>query len=216
MAEGPGLHTRIVTILKVGFPVLAAGLLLSIFVLRPAQEAVMEIVFSEADLDQLGKGMQITNPTFTGTTRNGDAFRFVAALVEPDAAPPTRADISKLSGELDFTDGAQLSLSADSGDLRIAERSLDLAGSVRVRVSDGYQLAADRLTIDLSSGVLTGQGNIVGTGPMGTINSETLRVEPVETAAADRRFLFGNGVHLVYGSPRDITGSSSETMDPSR
>ena len=75
MARGPGLHTRIVAILKVGFPILAVGLILSVFVFRPAEDGESEIVFSQGDVDELGKGLQITNPTFTGTTREGDTFR---------------------------------------------------------------------------------------------------------------------------------------------
>ena len=49
------------------------------------------VVFSPGDVEALGSGLRIDNPTFTGTTEGGDRFRFTAELVEPDAAPPQRA-----------------------------------------------------------------------------------------------------------------------------
>lgn len=216
MAGGPGLHTRIVAILKVGFPILAAGLFLSVFVFRPEDDEAGAIVFSEADLDQLGKGLQITNPTFTGSSREGDAFRFVADLVEPDAAPPTRASISNLSGEIDFTGGMELAIRAETGELTIADHMLDLAGSVRAETGDGYVLTAEQISIDLARGVLKGRGDVETTGPVGHIRSETLEVAPSRAGATDRRFSFGNGVRLIYDPPQDPHGIADETPDPPR
>lgn len=216
MSNGPGLHTRIVAILKVGFPIVAAGLFLSVFVFRPEEDEAGAIVFSEADLDQLGRGMQITNPTFTGASREGDAFRFVADLVEPDAAPPTRASISNLSGEIDFVSGLDLSVRAETGELTIADHMLDLAGSVRAETGDGYVLSADQLSIDLAHGTLQGRGDVETTGPMGHIRSETLEVAPSRAGATDRRFSFGNGVRLIYDPPQVPDGIADETPDPSR
>jgi lipopolysaccharide export system protein LptC len=216
MADGPGLHTRIVAVLKVGFPILAAGLILSVFVFRPSQDEGGEIVFSEGDVDDLGTGLQITNPTFTGTTREGDSFRFNAELVEPDAAPPTRATISTLRGEIQFAGGQRVNISAEAGALEIPERTLGLEGTVRLRTADGYQLSADQLTIDLDEGVLTGRGDIDGTGPMGRIRSSTLRLAPTQAGASDRRISFGDGVHLIYDPDRDPANPSDETPGSSR
>ena len=47
-----------------------------------------DLVFSPGDVEALGEGLRIANPTFTGTTRGQDTFRFTADLVVPDAAPP--------------------------------------------------------------------------------------------------------------------------------
>lgn len=201
MAEGPGLHTRIVAVLKVGFPILAAALLLSVFVFRPSDDEGAEIVFSEADLDQLGQGLQITNPTFTGMTRAGDSFTFEADLVQPDAAPPTRASITRLRGEIDFADGTMLAITSDRGELKISDQILDLAGSVRLATPDGYDLTADQLSVDLGAGVLEGRGDVHGTGPMGRVTSETLDVRPSSGDKETRVFSFGNGVRLIYDPP---------------
>ncbi len=201
MADGSELHTRIVALLKIGFPILAIGMLMSVFVLGPSEEDGAEIFFSEADVDQLGQGLQITNPTFTGKTESGDSFIFKADLVEPDAAPPTRATITRLRGEIDFGTGTTLSVSSEGGELEIPDQILDLAGSVRLATPDGHDLAADQLSINLADGVLTGRGQVRGTGPMGRITSETLEVRPSAPGSETRLFSFGNGVRLVYDPP---------------
>ncbi|WP_424934026.1 hypothetical protein [Amaricoccus macauensis] len=208
MADGPGLHTRVVAILKVGFPLLAAALLLSVFISQPSDEDGAEIVFSEADLEELGSGFQITNPTFTGTTRDGDPFVFEADLVVPDAAPPTRAAITRLRGRVTLSGGTEVQLSADEGELTIADRVLDLAGSVEIHVPGGYDLVADTVVLDLAAGTMRGEGNVEGAGPMGEIRSETLEIVPSGDDASERRFSFGNGVRLLYDPPAPTTESS--------
>lgn len=201
MAQGPGLHTRIVAILKVGLPLIAAAMLLSIFLIQPDGDQGGEIIFSEADLDQLGQGLQISNPTFTGTTRAGDRFRFTADLVQPDAAPPTRASITNLAGEINFADGQRLDVKAQGGELEIASQILELAGDVRLHGATGYDLAADRLSIDLAKGVIEGSDEVETTGPFGNIASGTLRIAPSGAEKDIRLFSFGNGVRVIYDPP---------------
>jgi lipopolysaccharide export system protein LptC len=210
MEQDPGLHTRAVAVLKVGLPLIAVALLFSVFLLRPSEDRGGEIIFSEADLDQLGQGLQISNPTFTGTTGAGDRFRFTADLVEPDAAPPTRASITHLDGEIDFEDGLRMEISAEGGDLEIPDQILDLAGSVKIRTSEGYDLQAERLSVDLAKGVIDGGGAVEGDGPLGRINSGTIHVAPTASGNDIRRFSFGNGVRVIY-DPAESGAEPTET-----
>ncbi|MEM8572104.1 MAG: hypothetical protein AAGG56_14535 [Pseudomonadota bacterium] len=215
MATGPETHSQIVAVLKVTFPVLAVAILLSLFFFAPSDDQQAEIVFTEADLAQLGQGMRITNPTFSGMTQGGDNFRFEADLVEPDAAPPSRATITRLRGEIYFDASIRIDVSADAGDLSIPDQTLDLAGSVFVQAPDGFDLSAEQLSVDLALGALAGQGDVVGTGPMGRITSETLEVTPSPMGEGNRLFSFGNGVRLVYDPSADpFTRPDREAADP--
>lgn len=198
MATGPGLHSRIVAILKVGLPLVAVGLLASLFLVQPDGRLGGNVVFSSGDVDALGSGLQITNPTFTGTTRSDDRFRFTAAKVVPDAAPPKRAAISELSGTLDLKDGPEITLSAREGDLDIPTQRLDISGDVIITTSDGYRMATDRATIELRAGALVASGQVTSTGPLGEITSGTLHVAPSTESGEARRFSFSDGVRVVY------------------
>jgi lipopolysaccharide export system protein LptC len=200
MARGPSLHSRVVGVLKVGLPLVALGLLASLFLVQ-TDDSLGGLVFSQGDIDALGEGLRITNPTFTGTTRGQDAFRFTADLVEPDAAPPERARITRLGGEIAFHDGPVVEIEADHGDLHIPTERLDLAGNVRIRTSEGYRMAAEQATLDLAAGSLVAGNVVETTGPLGRIDSGSLTITPAATSGEVRRFSFGNGVRLIYDPP---------------
>jgi lipopolysaccharide export system protein LptC len=201
MPAGPGLYSRVVAVLKVGLPLVAAGLLASLFLVQTDDRLGGNVEFSPGDVEALGSGLRIDNPTFTGETRGGDRFRFTAARVEPDAAPPERARIADLAGTLQLLNGPAVTLKADTGDLHIPSERLDLTGEVVITTSDGYRLVADKATLDLRAGGIVAGDKVVTTGPLGAITSGSLHVAPAAAAGDARRFSFSDGVRLVYDPP---------------
>jgi lipopolysaccharide export system protein LptC len=201
MASGPGLHSRVVAVLKVGLPLVAVGLLASLFLVQNDDRLGGNVVFSPGDVEALGSGLRIDSPTFTGTTRNEDRFRFTAALVEPDAAPPQRARITTLAGTLWLHNGPEVTVSAERGDLDIPTQRLDLSGEVVITTSDGYRMVTDKATIDLRAGAVVAGDEVVSTGPLGAITSGSLHVAPAADSGEARRFSFSDGVRVVYDPP---------------
>lgn len=201
MALRPEVHSRVVTILKLGLPLVALALVASVFLVQTEDRLGGTIAFSQSDLAELGDGLSLRNSVFTGTTRSNDRFRFTAALVVPDAAPPKRATITTLDGRLDLTDGPTVTLLADTGDLDIPSQRLDIAGNVHITSSDGYDLTADKGTIDLVSGSFVAGDTVRTTGPVGAITAGNLHVTPDAATGEARRFSFSNGVHVVYDPP---------------
>ena len=171
MAAGPGLHSRVVAILKVALPLVAVGLLLGLFVGPPDDRSDGGLVFAPGDVEALGSGLVVRNPTFTGVARGGDRFGFTAATVEPDAAPPSRVAITRLSGDVELADGPTVSVSAATGDLDVATQRLDLVGDVDLATSDGYRIRAERATLDLRAGSMIASDTVESTGPLGRIDS---------------------------------------------
>ncbi len=201
MATGPGLHSRVVAVLKVGLPLVAVGLLASLFVVQNDDTLGGNVVFSPGDVEALGSGLRIDNPTFTGTTRSEDRFRFTAAVVEPDAAPPQRARIATLAGTLWLHNGPEVTVSAARGDLDIPTQRLDLSGQVVITTSNGYRMVTDKATVDLRAGAFVAGDEVVTTGPLGEITSGSLHVAPAAESGEARRFSFSDGVRLVYDPP---------------
>lgn len=203
MAVGPGLHSRVVAILKVGLPLVAVAMLAPLFLISTETRTEgRRIVFSDADLAALGSGMRVTSPVFSGETAEDDRFRFSAAVVTPDAAPPTRAEIATLSGEIDFVDGPTMRLAAAAASLDIEARRMTLRGPVSLSTSDGYAFVAEEVRLDLGAGAMEAEGAVEGAGPMGRIASGRLSVSPPVGHDDARTFLFQDDVRLVY-DPRD-------------
>jgi lipopolysaccharide export system protein LptC len=198
MAAGPGLYSRAVAVLKVGLPLIAVAMLAGLFVISDDGRRGGELVFSPADLAALGQGMRVARPVFSGVTEGLDRFRFTAAEVAPDAAPPTRAEITALAGRIDFADGPAVDLRAAAGEIDLERQILTLEGAVRVDTADGYAFAAERVTVDLRAGGLVAEGGVAGDGPMGRIDARRLAVSAPEGREQTRRFLFEDAVRVVY------------------
>ncbi|MFO1142365.1 MAG: hypothetical protein U1E59_08245 [Amaricoccus sp.] len=206
MASDDRWHSWIVSVLKIGLPLIALGLLAALFLVQ-TDDTIGGVVFSQGDVDALGAGLKVSNPIFTGTTRGEDRFRFTAALVVPDAAPPQRAAITDLAGTVDLHDGPQITVKAATGDLDIPTQRLDMAGNVVITTSDGYALDSDRATLDLRVGAVVAGNKVVGSGPLGQITSGSLHVAPSDAKGTARRFSFGDGVRLLYRPPGNEQGT---------
>ena len=200
MAAGPGLYSRVVAVLKVGLPLIALALLAGLF-LSPREEQGGGVVFSPGDVEAFGEGLRISNPTFTGTTRADERFHFTAELVVPDAAPPERAAITRPAGTIELEGGPVVTVEAERGELHLPSQRLDLVGDVRIETSDGYRLDTEKATLDLRSGAFVAGDAVEGTGPLGTITSQSLHVAPAAETGEARRFSFSGGVRLVYDPP---------------
>jgi lipopolysaccharide export system protein LptC len=201
MANGPGLHSRVVAVLKLGLPLVAVGLLAALFLVQTDDTIGGGVMFSRGDVDALGSGLRITNATFTGTTESEDRFRFTADEVVPDAAPPERAAITRLAGTVELKDGPVVTLAADTGDLHIPTQRLDMAGAVTITTSDGYRMLADKATLDLKAGTLVAGDAVETSGPLGQITSRNLLVMPAAPTGDAQRFSFAGGVRLIYDPP---------------
>jgi lipopolysaccharide export system protein LptC len=197
--RAPGLRSKIVAILKIVLPLVAFGMLLGLFVHDP-DSGGGDIVFTDADLEALGDGMRLSNPTFSGVTDDSERFRFSAALVVPDDAPPQRAAITDLSGSIAFASGQELEVIADAGEIDMTTRMLQLTGNVQIETSDGYRVDTEQLDIDLSSGRIAAADGAQGAGPLGQIDSGALAIEPTGSED-DRLFTFGGGVRVIYDPP---------------
>jgi lipopolysaccharide export system protein LptC len=214
MAVAPDLYSRLVAILKVALPLVALGMLSALFLVQSDDRLGGEIVFSRADLAALGSGLRISDATFSGTTRTEDRFQFVAASVVPDAAPPTHAAITDLSGSIEIADGPSVSVAALSGELDIAAQRLRLDGEIDIETSDGYRMRTQRMDIDLRAGTLDAGEPVLAEGPLGRIESRTLSITPAASTGDARRFLFGNGVRVLYDPPAPTDRETPCTGSP--
>ena len=196
----PDFRSRIVTILKVGLPLVALGMLSALFLIQTDDSLPGGgISFTEGDMEALGEGLSVTNPVLTGTSEGDDRFRFTADRVVPDAAPPTRADMTNVAGRIDLERGASIDLTAPAAALDLDAQRIAIQGPVHITTSDGYDMRAAGMDVDLASGVLEARDSVESEGPLGSITSGSLRIEPSGPSDQGARlFSFGNGVRVIY------------------
>ena len=204
MAAGPGLHSRVVAILKVGLPLVALGLLPALFLVpdrRPAGRRRRLLAGRRRGARQRA----CRSPTRPSPAPPAAATASASppTLVVPDAAPPERAAITTLAGDARAARRAGGDGRAPTtGDLDIPTQRLDLAGEVRHR-DLGRLPHRRRARRRSTSGPAPSSPATRSRAPgrSGAITSGSLHVAPAAATGEARRFSFGDGVRLLYDPP---------------
>ncbi|MEM7544921.1 MAG: hypothetical protein AAF367_05235 [Pseudomonadota bacterium] len=175
--------------LKILLPIAAIGVFASLFLFSNARFSD-GISFDGVDLSSLEEGLKLANPRFTGTTNRGEPFLVTAEWALPNAPQPTRVELSKVAGEFVLNDGRLIVLSADTGILRPEDKVLFLTTGAKLTTSDGYEVSADRASINARTEEMEASGEIMARGPIGEITSDTMRAARVVVNGDDSAYIW--------------------------
>jgi lipopolysaccharide export system protein LptC len=196
MADG---HTSLVRGARLLLPVAALGLMSTMFLAADRVDPDDAIPFAEVDVSMRARDQQLTAPRFAGVSQGGAAFAITAARARPDQDDPRRMTAEAVA--LDVVDPSQATLALTAGLARIdtATRSLSLEDGVRIVTSTGYDINAPRMHGRLDRLDVGAEGGVSGTGPLGDLSAEAMRL--TEDADGAQRLLFTGGVDLLYVPP---------------
>lgn len=194
-------YTRLVGLLKVLFPLIALGLLSTLFLLSRSVDPETQIPFADTEIQERLRDQQITAPFFSGTTVNGDEISFSAAKVTtPDGSTGGNMALDARA-ELTLVDGTVITVDANETTFDIAADRVELTGDVVFETSAGYVLKTDRITAAMSSLNVTSPGAVSGTAPDGTLNAGAMTLSKPDADGA-AQLIFTNGVTMVYSPKR--------------
>ena len=211
MGLGVGGYTRFVTVTKVVLPLIAIGLLGTVFLFTSDDSLEGGFSFSEADLDTLESGMRIVKPRMFGSNPNGDLYNFVADELLPDSLTPSLVEAQKISGEIQYQTGGTVQLSAGKAEFMVEGNQIRLSGGMLVVTSDGSRVTGEGLLAELDTGKLISNGAVSATSPLGSIQAGNFRVELVEANDEEKQMIwFENGVMLSF-KPESWTKEEATT-----
>lgn len=190
-------YSRMVSLLKVAFPLGALALLSTLFLLARAMETDTTIPFADFEIQERLRDQQITGPFFSGTTQGGDQMSFSAQkLITPQESVGTNRAEDVLA-KMETAQGATFQLQADMVELDIAGNSAALTGDVSMATSTGYRINTSQLTSLISTLDVTAPQKIQATGPLGVFSAGNMRIfTPIDGENA--QMVFSGGVKLVY------------------
>lgn len=194
-------YSRFVTWMKVLLPLLALGVLSTIFLISRGLDSDANIPFADVDVDELVREQRITAPAYAGMTGDGTAITVEAERATPEPGNPARAVAEQLRARLAARDGTTFDAEALRGQVDSAAGTFGLEGGIRLTGSDGLEVTAPALTGSLQRSELDVQGPVVARAPFGelTAGSMRLRRNDAATAGNDRfRLVFGDGVRMIY------------------
>lgn len=193
-------YSRLVAWLKVSLPLIALGILSSLFLISRAIDPPAIVPFADDEMQERITSQQVTGPIFSSVSADGDHIEMIAQTVKTGREIGTHT-AKDAEVTVDFMSGLQAVVVANEADVKMAEDLSDLMGDVVVTTSAGHILKSDRMLVRISAAQITSPGPVEGFTPWGTINAGTMRfLAPKEYQSG--QLFFTNGVKLVYESQK--------------
>jgi lipopolysaccharide export system protein LptC len=116
------------------------------------------------------------NPRFFGRDEQGRSFMIAAREASRDDRDLKRVSLVRPQVSLGLDTPTPSRVSANSGIYSEGDRVLRLTGSVRIEDGAGYRFATEQAVVDTRAGVITGDTDMVGDGPVGEVTSRSYSV----------------------------------------
>ena len=194
-------HTRLIGWLKVVFPLTALALLSTLFLLSRTIDPETQIPFADKEIQERLRDQQVTGPFFSGTTADGDQISFSAKKLTTPNGNTGANKAEDVRADLALAGGTHITITADTTTFDIAADMVELAGSVNITTTTGFELTSELLTSDMSSLNVVSPGTVRGKAPVGDLTAGTMTLKK-RPDGDDAQLVFTNGVKLIY-SPKE-------------
>jgi lipopolysaccharide export system protein LptC len=198
MALTEDSYSRLIVWLKIGLPLIALGILSTLFFLARAPNIERAIPYAEVDLEALAREPRITEPDFSGVTPDGVAISLKARSAQPDPDDPSRFLANGMEGEVEATDGSRLRMSSVGGVVDTGAGTALLSGDVLVETSTGYAVRTEELVARLNSTRTESTGPVDVMAPFGHMTAGRLIVTRDAENSETHLLVFTDGVDLIY------------------
>lgn len=189
-------RTRLVTWLKVLLPLVALGLLSTLFLLARTTDPDLAIRYSEVDVSELSKTQQVTGPAYSGSTRDGASISVTAETVRPKDGDPEMFDAATVAGRFELRDGTTADMTAPEAVIDMGSDAARFLGGVVVLSSDGYRFETETLLASLAVTDVRADTPVRATGPLGTLDAGAMHITQGEEGGYV--VVFTEGVRLLY------------------
>lgn len=189
------LRSRIVALLRVILPLTALALLSVLFLLGRKPEPDATIPYATVDPKELAERQAVTNPTYTGVTRNGSQLTISGTEAVPGKTAG-QGSVSDVRLTLRAQDGRAADVSA--GMARLDDDHAILADGVRMTTADGWVVTAPEFDATISQGTLRADRQVDVRAPFGDLTAGRMELRPVSPDSPDHVLDLKGGVRLIY------------------
>jgi lipopolysaccharide export system protein LptC len=202
MLRYDNFHSALVAWLKVLLPLIALGILSTLFLVTRTIDPENAIPFAEVDLDERAREPRLTQPTWAGVTEDGASLTVHATEARPGAEGGADPTAKTVRARLETPGGGRTDIAAASATLNEARHEVTLSGGVTIITSTGYAVETPGLRARLDRTGAESEGPVTGTGPAGKIAAGGLRITADPQAEGSYQLVFDKGVRLVYDPAR--------------
>ena len=188
-------YSQIVSWVKIILPLLALGLLSTLFLFSNSPDPEQAIPFAEVDVEELAREQRLGQPRFAGTLEDGREVLFIAEQAAPVHNAPNQMRADVVQARVDLSETSYILLASAGSLVDLSARTAQLEGNVRITSSSGYRLASEEMVLSLDILSVISPGPVHVNGPSMTLSAD--RMELTETDGA-QVLMFNGGVRMLY------------------
>lgn len=191
-------YSRVVRGLKVTLPIVALGLLATLFLFTDPPDPDRALPYAEVDVDQLARDLRVTQPRFAGVLEDGRELTLIAERATPEFDQQGEGQavvFEEVRGRVALSQDNTLEITSGRGRLDVPEQVAYLSGTVEAQSTAGFRLTSDALSLFLSTLRLVSDSPIRIEGPGVSMTAGAMTLSEDGT----RQLLsFNGGVRLIY------------------
>lgn len=204
MARAEGTYSRVVAWMKILLPLVALGLLSTIFLFSKKSDPTEDLPIRTRAILEEKESEQASNATYSATMDDGALLTLRAAMTRPDPDAADGLVASDFAAQMDMTDGSRINLSSPDAALNNEANTATLRGGVRIISSTGYTIETDTLTAATNRIAAESEGVVTATAPEGTLTAGRMVItDQAESGGDDVQLLFTDGVKMIYEPQSD-------------
>lgn len=190
-------YSRMVAWLKVLLPLIALGLLSTMFLISKTIDPTKSLTYARVDLDEVMREQKIASPTFSSVTKDGAAITFSAESARPEEGK-NRYSAHGMIARIETPDGATVDINAQDAMIDGGTNQIDLSGGVTLVTSTQYTIRTNKLATSIDATDIQSDGPVTADGPMGSLAAGHASISQHDNHSGTYLLVFKDGVKLVY------------------
>lgn len=192
------VHSRLIVWLKVALPLVALGVLSTLFLVARTIDPEMAIPYAEVDVAERMREPRMTEPAYAGITSDGSALTVTASEARPDQTDPQSGTARDVRAGLETPDGQITELSAATAEMIGPKRQIAFNGAVQVSSPSGWKVESETMIASMDVTDVFMPTDVRAEGPAGTITANTMRLSEKDDNGRNYVLVFNGNVKLVY------------------
>ena len=164
-------YSAFVAWLKTLLPIVALGLLSTIFLFSGKVDVTQSLPYAERNIAEIIREQRITQPYFTGIASNGTEIALSAAYASPQVENAHILEITDLSVVLRSTSDRMVQVTAGRGALDSARQTAQISTDVHIAALPDFWVTTEALDMNFNQGFISATGGFQGVTALGAITA---------------------------------------------
>lgn len=194
----PNTYSTVVAWVRVILPLVALGLLSTLFLFSRRPDPSDAIPLAQVDVAALVAEQRLSSPRFSGTLEDGRAIAFAADLARPVPGEAQAFEAENVEARIELGGAEFVFFRAASALVDVGGQVTRLSGEVRADRSDGLSLRTEEVRIGLDRLFVEAPGRIEVEGRGITLEAGAMSLRAAEGEGDADLLRFTGGVRMVY------------------